>query len=457
MEAPLCLTADADLAQVAAERGIDFFLVAFVDVRGVLRSKMVPAAAISMIQKDGAGFAPGAAWLNNGPEAADMVAIPDPTTLIQVPFQKELGFVIGDCYIDGKKVEDSPRWVLKEQIAKAAAKGYVFKTGVEPEFFLLSPGEGLAISDPRDTQAKPCYDAQAMMRRYGLLKEIVDSLNAAGYGVYQCDHEDANGQFEINWHYKDCLTTADRHVFFKWVVKTLAEKHGYRASFMPRPFLSAPGNGCHCHCSLWSGSTNLFEGSDAGQDLPDALRALGLSALALQFLGGVLSKAGSLCAVTNPTVNSYKRLADIPSSTGSTWAPNRISFSGNNRTHMVRVPGSDRFEVRVADGAVNPYLLPAVLLAAGLWGLDGKVSPKRFFFDPSVNMYAIPKGAPEISELPTMPQCLLDALRAMEADADLTGMLGAKFTESFQKLKKDEWSEYAHHLSAWELQNTLDC
>ncbi|CAK0814143.1 unnamed protein product, partial [Prorocentrum cordatum] len=143
--------------------------------------------------------------------------------------------------------------------------------------------------------------------------------------------------------------------------------------------------------------------------------------------------------------------------TGSTWAPNRISFSGNNRTHMVRVPGSDRFEVRVADGAVNPYLLPAVLLAAGLWGLDGKVSPKRFFFDPSVNMYAIPKGAPEISELPTMPQCLLDALRAMEADADLTGMLGAKFTESFQKLKKDEWSEYAHHLSAWELQNTLDC
>jgi len=428
-----------------------------VDVRGVLRSKVVPAAAISIIQRDGAGFAPGAAWLNNGPEAADMVAIPDPTTLIQVPFQKELGFVMSDCYIDGKKVEDSPRWVLKEQIAKAEAKGYVFKTGVEPEFFLLSPAEGLAISDPRDTQAKPCYDAQAMMRRYSLLKEIVDSLNAAGYGVYQCDHEDANGQFEINWHYRDCLTTADQHVFFKWVVKTLAEKHGLRATFMPRPFVTTSGNGCHCHCSLWTGDTNVFKGSDAGEDLPDSLRALGLSALALQFMGGILSKAGAFCAVTNPTVNSYKRLSDIPSSTGSTWAPNRVSFSGNNRTHMVRVPASDRFEVRVADGAVNPYLLPAVLLAAGMWGLDGKVSPKRFFFEPSVNMYAIPKGASEISELPTMPENLLDALRAMAADADLTAMFGAKFTESFQKLKKAEWSEYAHHLSAWELQNTLDC
>jgi len=285
----------------------------------------------------------------------------------------------------------------------------------------------------------------------------VDSLNAASYGVYQCDHEDANGQFEINWHYRDCLTTADQHVFFKWVVKTLAEKHGLRATFMPRPFVTTSGNGCHCHCSLWTGDTNVFKGSDAGEDLPDSLRALGLSALALQFMGGILSKAGAFCAVTNPTVNSYKRLSDIPSSTGSTWAPNRVSFSGNNRTHMVRVPASDRFEVRVADGAVNPYLLPAVLLAAGMWGLDGKVSPKRFFFEPSVNMYAIPKGASEISELPTMPENLLDALRAMAADADLTAMFGAKFTESFQKLKKAEWSEYAHHLSAWELQNTLDC
>jgi len=184
---------------------------------------------------------------------------------------------------------------------------------------------------------------------------------------------------------------------------------------------------------------------------------MGLSKVALNFMGGILSKASTLCAVTNPTVNSYKRLADIPSSTGSTWAPNRISFSGNNRTHMVRVPDSDRFEVRVADGAVNPYLLPAVLLATGLWGLEKKASCVKFFFEPSVNMYSIPKGAPEIKDLPTMPQNLLDALRAMESDADFAGMFSVKFRESFQKLKKDEWSDYMLHLSAYELQNTLDC
>lgn len=453
------LTHDADLAAVASERGIEAFLVAFVDVAGVLRSKLVPACGIRQAQKDGAGFAPFASWLGYGPDACDMVAIPDPSTLLQVPFQPELGFVIGDCYMDGEKVQDSPRWVLKEQIAKAAALGYTFKTGVEPEFFLLKGEAGdLQISDTKDTQEKPCYDAQALMRRYAFLKEVISSLNAVGFGVYQCDHEDANGQFEINWHYTDSLKTADQHVFFKWVVKTLAEKHGYRATFMPRPFKSLTGSGCHCHCSLWSGDKNVFiRQGDLQGEYPEALKQLGLSEVALHFMAGVLTKATSTCALTNPTVNSYKRLTATPTTSGATWAPNRVSFSGNNRTHMVRVPDGDRFEVRVADGAVNPYVLQAVILSAGLWGLSQRLDATPFFFAPQVNMYKIPDGAPELATTPILPGNLLDALRSLEADQDLPGMLGTKFTSFFLEMKKSEWADFMRYVSAWELETTLDC
>jgi len=449
------LEASADLAEVAKARGIEFFLVGFVDLFGVLRTKMVPASAIAQIQKDGAGFAPFAAWLDYGPDSADMVAIPDPTTLIQVPFQPELGFVIGDCYIDGEKVMDSPRWVLKDQVEKAKKSGYVLKTGVEAEFFLLTPGESPAVSDSADKQAKPCYDAHALMRRYEFLKEVVRTLNLCNFGVYQTDHEDANGQFEINWHYTDCLTTADRHVFFKWVVKILAERHGFRATFMPRPFKDLTGNGCHCHTSLWSGEKNIFVGSAGGAK--GTVAGLGLSEVGLQFLGGVLSKARTLCAITNPSVNSYKRLSGQITTSGATWSPNRVSFSGNNRTHMVRVPEGDRFETRLPDGAVNPYLLQAAVLAAGLWGIENKLDPSAHFVHPSVNMYTTPADTPGIDKLARLPLNMLDALRALEEDVDIATLMGPRFLQAYLKLKKADWAEYAQHLSAWELEKTLDC
>lgn len=449
------LPADADLAKVARERRIEFFLVSYVDIKGVLRSKMVPASAIDQIQKAGAGFAPFAAWFDYGPEAADLVVKPDPTSMFQVPFQPELAVIIGDCYIRSEKVKQSPRWVLKDQIEKASARGYVFKTGVEPEFFLLTSDGQPAVSDVKDRANKPCYETQALMRRYAVLQDIIKTLNACGFGVYQADHEDANGQFEINWHYQDCLTTADQLVFFKWVVKSLAEKHGFRATFMPRPFADLAGNGCHAHCSLWSGSQNVFEASHGYPQ--DAAPGVQMSNIAWHFLGGVIEKARAYCAITNPTVNSFKRLNGATTNSGATWSPNRVSWSGNNRSHMVRVPESDRFELRVADGAVNPYLLPAVILATGLWGIDSKKDPGFCFFHPSVNMYAISDGSPELANVPSLPQNLLDALRLLEGDGDMTDLLGNDFIAAFLKLKKAEWAEFAAHLTAWELDTTLDC
>eukprot|EP00931_Biecheleriopsis_adriatica_P069987 TRINITY_DN43794_c0_g1_i1.p1 TRINITY_DN43794_c0_g1~~TRINITY_DN43794_c0_g1_i1.p1 ORF type:complete len:471 (-),score=101.21 TRINITY_DN43794_c0_g1_i1:27-1418(-) len=449
------LAPGADLRQAAQQRGIEFFLVAFVDIKGQLRTKMVPAEAIGQIQKSGAGFAPAATWHDYGPQAADLVAIPDPTTLVQIPFQPELAMVMGDCYIAGKRVDQSPRWILKDQIEKAAKQGYVFKTGVEPEFFVLSAEGEPAVSDPKDVAQKPCYDAQAMMRRYALLGDITKTLNACGFGVYQADHEDAIGQFEINWHYQDCMTTADQLVFFKWVVKTLSERHGYRATFMPKPFANLAGNGCHIHCSLWSGEKNIFEvdGASCAGPLPGMM----LSETAWHFLGGVLKKAPALCAITNPTVNSYKRLNGTTTASGASWSPNRVSWSGNNRSHMVRVPDSDRFEVRLADGATNPYLLPAAILAVGLWGIDTKADPSNYFFHPDVNMYEIPDGAPELSRITSLPRNLLDATRTLQADTDLPALLGREFLQAFAKLQSDDWTAYCGHLTALEIETTLDC
>merc|ERR1712137_162933 len=233
-------------------------------------------------------------------------------------------------------------------------------------------------------------------------------------------------------HYSDCLTTADRHVYFKWVTKTIAERNGLKATFMPRPFKDLTGSGCHVHCSLWSEGKNVFVGPS--EEFPE-LDALGLSTTAYHFVGGVISKARSCCAITNPTVNSYKRLAGATTLSGATWAPNRISMSGNNRTHMVRVPENDRFELRVADGAANPYLLQATVLACGLWGIDNKKDPRPQTFESHVNMYKIADGAPEIAKLDTMPANMLDALRALESDADMAQLLGSTFMKSFLKLK----------------------
>ncbi len=345
--------------------------------------------------------------------------------------------------MDGKEVEQAPRVVLKRQIAKAAAKGWRMKSGVECEYFLLDPA-GTAIADGRDTQSKPCYDQSALMRRYDVISEICDSMLALGWQPYQNDHEDANGQFEMNWEYDDCLLTADRHVFFKYMVKAIAEKHGLRATFMPKPFTHLTGNGCHAHVSVWdkSGKKNLFH---------DPKGELGLSKLAYQFLAGVIHSAGDLAAIFNPTVNSYKRINAPRTLSGATWSPNAVSYGGNNRTHMVRIPDAGRFELRLMDGAVNPYLLQAGVLAAGLDGAaNGRDPGKRL----DINMY---EQGHTVKGLKRLPLNLLDAVRTFEKSKVLRDGLGEPFCDAYAKMKHQEWNSYASAISQWERDNTLDC
>ena len=438
-----------NLAQIAKTKKIKYFLISFVDLFGILRSKLVPARAIADMQKNGAGFAGFATWLDMPPADTDMFAIPDPDSLIQLPWNKEVGWLASDLWMGGKPVSASPRVMLNNQIKNLSRKSLEMKSGVECEYFLISP-DGSGIADTRDTQSKPCYDQSALMRRYDLIKEICDSMIELGWGPYQNDHEDANGQFEMNWDYSDCLVTADRHVFFKFMVKALAEKHGLRATFMPKPFENLTGNGCHAHISLWSGKTNKF--LDTGN-------RYGLSKLAYNFLAGIMQNAESLSAFFNPTINSYRRINAPPTKSGASWSPSSISYSGNNRTHMIRIPDPGRFELRLMDGSANPYLLQAGVIASGLYGIENKVDPGQPL---TCNMYTDYKNYPNLSKL---PDDLEDALDKLEQNKVLKEAFGEEVINSYLKLKKQEIDEFnkdevfdkRKDITSWERKNTLDC
>jgi glutamine synthetase len=429
--------------ELAKQHDLKYFLIAFVDLFGGMRAKLVPATAMDGVAKSGAGFAGFAAWFDMTPADPDVLVMPDMDTLTLLPWKPGVAWVTGDLYMGGKPVAQNPRQVLKGLIAKAAEQSVELKTGVECEYFLISP-DGTAISDPADQQAKPCYDQQALMRRYEIVAEICDAMIALGWKPYQNDHEDANGQFEMNWEFDTALKTADRHAFFKFMVKSIAEKHGYKATFMPKPFANLTGNGCHVHASLWStkDGSNVFE-DEAGE--------LGLSKTAYHFIGGLVHSAEAVCAITNPTVNSYKRINAPRTLSGATWSPNTVTYGGNNRTHMIRIPDAGRFEFRLPDGAVNPYLLPAALLAAGLDGMANSRDPGPRL---DINMYTEGAKAPKAKQLPLN---LLDALRALEASAVLKDQLGEAVVGSYLKLKHSDWNEHCRQLTEWERQTTLDC
>ena len=432
-----------DLAAAAKAKNIKYFLISFVDMLGQLRAKLVPARAIKGMQKDGAGFAGFAAWLDMTPAHPDMFAIPDPDSLIQLPWKPDVAWLAADLWMDGKPVEASPRVALKRQVAAAAKKGYRVKTGVECEFFLIDPsGEG--ISDEMDKEEKPCYDQSALMRRYDVISEICDAMLSLGWNPYQNDHEDANGQFEMNWDYTDCVKTADRHTFFKFMAKSIAEKHGYRATFMPKPFANLSGNGCHAHVSVWdmAGKKNLFL---------NKRDEMGLSKLAYQFIAGVLHSADSMAAMFIPSVNSYKRIDAAVTTSGATWSPNAITYSGNNRTHMIRIPDAGRFEIRLMDGATNPYLLQAAVVAAGLDGVSNKRDPGKPI---DLNMYT---DQHKLKKLRKLPANLLDAIRLLDNSKVARSAFGDEFIDSYVKLKNEEWQRFMRDISPWERDHTLDC
>jgi len=436
-----------NLSKVASQKKIKYFLISFVDLFGVLRAKLVPAQAIAEMQKNGAGFAGFATYLDMSPADSDMLAMPDPKSLIQLPWQPEVGWLASDLVMDGKIVEQCPRVILKRQIEKLNEKNMVMQTGVECEFFLLSE-DGTEVDDKRDTAAKPCYDQSTLMRRYDVIKEICDSMLKLGWKPYQNDHEDANGQFEMNWNYADCLTTADRHVFFKFMVKSIAEKHGLRATFMPKPFPYLTGNGCHVHVSIWDQKKkkNLFL---------DENGELGLSKLGYSFIGGIMKSADCFSAWFNPSLNSFGRIDASNTLSGATWSPSTVTYTGNNRTHMVRIPDAGRFEVRHADGSANPYLLQAGMLGLGLDGINNKRSPGKRL---DINMYT---QGHKLKRVKKLPKTLDKALKLFKESNVAKNAFGSSVVSKYIKLKNRELKEYdkqpEDQKSEWSRNNAIDC
>ena len=427
----------------AKKNKIKYFLINFLDLNGVQRSKLVPTPAIAEMEKEGAGFAGFATFLDMTPSYPDMFCLPDPEAVIQLPWKPEVAWVPGNLTMNDNLVDQAPRVILSKLIDKAKSSGYVMMGGVEPEFMLISR-DGQSISDSKDIAGKPCYDQQALMRRYDVISEICDSMINLGWGTYQNDHEDANGQFEMNWDYSDLMTTADRQAFFKFMVKSIAEKHELRATFMPKPFSHLTGNGCHMHISLWNTnkSKNLFH-DDKGE--------LGLSSLGYNFLGGLIQNAIGMCAITNPTVNSYKRLNAPVTNSGATWSPNTVTYGGNNRTHMIRIPGPGRIEFRLADGAANPYLMAAAILASGLDGIENKIDPGKRL---DIDMYNESEKAKNVKKLPLY---LIDSIREFQKNKVLKSYLGDEFYNAYLKIKNIEWNDYSRSLTQWERDFTLDC
>lgn len=426
-----------------ADNKIRYVLAQFVDIHGAAKAKAVPVEHYGMVLNEGAGFAGFALWgFGMGPQGPDYMGVGDPTTLCALPWMPGFARVACDGHVKGKPYPYCTRVALKNQLTRLEAKGLTMYAGIEPEFMLLkrTAAGGYVPFDDTDTLDKPCYDYKGLSRASAILDEISTSLRAVGVDVYQIDHEDGNGQFEVNFTYADVLKSADNFLLFKMAASEIARKHGVVASFMPKPFSNRTGTGAHFHISMGNRKTpNLF------YDKSDR-RGLALSTMGYQFLAGILVHARALTALCAPTVNSYKRLVVGRSLSGATWAPAYIAYGDNNRTACVRIPGG-RIEMRLPDGAANPYLAGAAILAAGLDGIERRLDPGEPLNE---NLYEMSEKELKRRKIGLLPQHLAEAIDALEADEVIKAGVGQDLAKEFIKVKRMEWIEYSRHVSDWE-------
>ncbi|MFM9836283.1 MAG: type III glutamate--ammonia ligase [Methylophilaceae bacterium] len=430
------------------DNNVKYILAQFVDIHGSAKVKSVPSAHLEDILTAGAGFAGGAIWgMGIAPNGPDYMAVGELSTLALIPWQPGYARIICDGHVNGKPYEYDSRVVLKKQIARLAEKGWTLYTGLEPEFSLLKKDEFGHVHpvDSTDTLQKPCYDYKGITRQSAFLEKLTESLLAADLDVYQIDHEDSNGQFEINYTYADCLKSADDFIMFKMAASEIANSMGMVCSLMPKPFSNRPGNGMHMHMSIGDGKKTLF------QDDSDKT-GHGLSKLAYHFLGGLLAHAPALAALAAPTVNSYKRLVVGRSLSGATWAPAYISYGDNNRSTMVRIPYG-RLELRLPDGGCNPYLATAAVIAAGLDGVARELDPGTGNRD---NLYDYSPEQLKAAGIGILPQNLKEAVHAFSQDKVIRDALGDKLAQEFIDLKTMEWIEYSRHVSDWEINRYME-
>lgn len=442
-----------DLRERLLKQGVHTLLAQFTDLHGVAKGKFVPLAHLDNLLTDGVGFSgPSIAGtgLPRTGARSEYFARGNASTARALPFMPGYARVVCDGFVDGQPFNACPRQVLRRAIARLAQRGWRLCTGIEPEFFLLrQQGCDWQPADDADRLAKPSYDLKSLPRQRDFLQALQRSLEACGLGVLQLDHEDAQGQYEVNFDFDEALASADHLMLFKLAAHALAEERGMVFSMMPKPFANQPGSGMHFHVSLWKGddadASNLFVPHDASGAVD--LRST-LSPLGRQFVAGVLAHAPALCALAAPTVNSYKRLVVGESISGTSWAPAYVAHGVNNRTALVRTL-HDRFEWRLPDASANPYLATATLIAAGLDGIE-----RRLELAPAcdADLFELSPTQVEATGLAPLPQSLGESVAALEADPVISAALGETLVTQFAQLKRAEWNEHARHVSDWELQ-----
>jgi glutamine synthetase len=433
------------LREQLGAQGVEYLMASFADMHGVSKTKMVPLAHLKDMMA-GSELYTGAALDGVPQDVSDeeVSARPDPASCIVLPWQRSVAWFASNLWCEGKPFEACSRNILARATADAADLGYVMNLGLEAEFYVLKDSEAGAVPvSVRDTLEKPCYDSYGALDNLHWLSELVQAMEALGWDVYSFDHEDGNGQFEIDFRFADAMTMADRFVFLRMMSNAIARQHGYFASWMPKPFANRTGSGAHYNMSLASLETgeNLFkDGSDP--------RGCGLSKLGYQFVAGVLRHLPAISAVVSPTVNSYKRLIKQGSMSGSTWAPVFVCYGNNNRTNALRIPlGGGRVELRAADSANNPYLGAAMVLSAGLEGIREGLDPGEPHTE---NMYR--KSDAELKELgiQVLPRNLEEAVDAFEADPLSRAVMGAAMFEAYASFRRAEWEAYHNYVSDWE-------
>jgi glutamine synthetase len=432
------------------DQGVKYALASFVDIHGMCKAKAVPLSHFGQMMA-GSELFTGAA-LDGVPQAVsdeEVAAMPDPDSATILPWNPEMVWFASDLYLSGQPFAACCRSILKQVLADAAQMGFRFNLGIETEFFILkdSDGQPVPISD-RDILDKPCYDLQGLLDNFAWVSEIVEAMNHLGWDVYSFDPEDGNGQFETDFAYCDALKMSDRLIFFRLMVKEIARKHGFFATFMPKPFANRTGSGAHYNMSL----ADLKTGENLFYDPADE-RGCKLSQLGYQFIAGILRHAPAICATIAPTVNSYKRLVPRGSMSGFTWAPVYVCYGNNNRTNMLRIPlAGGRVECRAADISTNPYLGAAMILAAGLEGIREGLDPGEPHTE---NMYECSLQELQAMDIRFLPRNLDEAITAFAADPLSQKVMGSLMYQTYVDLKSQEWHDYHNHISDWEIQRYL--
>jgi glutamine synthetase len=433
-----------DILDLARKLNVRSMRLQFSDILGVNKNVEIPASQFAKalagdIMFDGSSIE-GFVRI----EESDMLLAPDLETFRLFPWgdpEARVARLICDINLpSGEPFAGDPRGVLKRQIARAREMGFIMNAGMEAEFFLFRPGaEGGVTTATHDVGSY--FDLAPADLGEDARRAMVDVLEQMGFEVEASHHEVAHAQHEIDFRYADALLTADNIATFRFVIKHVAHQFGLVASFMPKPIFGQNGSGMHTHQSLFRGKENAFFDKKAQWEL---------SKVALHYIGGLLTHARGMCAITNPLVNSYKRL--VP----GFEAPVNVAWSMRNRSPLIRVPerrgAGTRVELRSPDPAANPYLALAVMLAAGLEGVETKADWRE---PVNENIWEMSHRERRRLRIDDLPHDLNEALDELEKDAVIRGALGDHVTRHFLEAKRQEWREYITQVTDWELENYL--